>query len=208
MAYMDRRELEGGNIMLQHDGRRFKLYPWKAKYKNTHGQQKEKWALPSREWWTSSADRQGFDVEFEKVELTEEQQGRYEQVRRVDMPEQFRGVCMDYILECEFPEGFFHPLDGIQTKTDISNMIPIELKTDKQQLETDGTDTATITGEIPTDFEKVHVIVNAPPPVYEEINDGEIEIEFTTEDEGFHVIEVTAGNHRGLIVIEGVNTSG
>ena len=100
--------------MLQHDGRRFRLYPWKAKYENTYGQQKEKWALPSKEWWESSAERQGFEVEFEEVELTEKQQERYEQIRRVDMPEQFRGICMDYILEGDFPEGFIHSLREIE----------------------------------------------------------------------------------------------
>ena len=95
--------------------------------------------------------------------------------------------------------------DTRQMMRKITDMMPIDLKTDKQQIETNGTDTAIITGEVPEHIEKAYVLVNSPPPVHEVINDGEIEIEFTTEDEGYHVIEVTAGNHRGLAVIKGVN---
>ena len=90
----------------------------------------------------------------------------------------------------------------------LHNVKPIELVVDKQEITANGNDTATITGEVPERLEKAYVLVNAPPPIYEVVNDGNIEIEFTTEDEGYHVIEVTAGNHRGLIVIKGVNTSG
>ena len=102
--------------MLQHDGKRFRLYPWKAKYKNTHGQQKEKWALPSKEWWRSASERHGFDVEFEEVELTEEQKERYENIRRIDISESFRNMCIDYILEGDFPDGFLHHLREVELK--------------------------------------------------------------------------------------------
>ena len=90
----------------------------------------------------------------------------------------------------------------------LDNMKPIELSVDKQEIKTDGEDTAIITGEVPEHIDKAYVLVNSPPPVHEVINDGEIEIEFTTEDEGYHVIEITAGNHRGLAVIKGVSSSG
>ena len=100
--------------MLQHDGRRFKLYPWKAKYQGKNGNQKEKWALPDKAWWESAAERQGFQVEFEEIELTEEQQERYNQVRSLNIPEQFRTDCINYILDDVFPEGFIHYLRDIE----------------------------------------------------------------------------------------------
>ena len=136
-------------------------------------------------------DEEGTSIyyEYDEVEVV---------LPKMNKPEEY--------IEQNFDDIWFQ--NTTEMAREVKGMIPIKLKTDKQQIETDGTDTATITGEIPTDFEKVHVMVNSPPPVYEEINDGEIEIEFTTEDEGFHVIEVTAGNHWGLIVIEGVSSSG
>jgi len=88
---------------------------------------------------------------------------------------------------------------------EVKEMKPIDLKVDKQEIKTDGEDTSTITGTVPEHIEKAYVLVNSPPPVHEVVNDGQIEIEFTTEDEGYHVIEVTAGNHRGLAVIKGVS---
>ncbi len=191
--------------MLQHDGRRFKLYPWKAKYKNTHGQQKEKWALPSKEWWESTASKHGFEVEFEEIELSEEQQRRYELIRQINAPESFRTDAIDFILDGKLPERLSHPLWQLKADVSIEDMKPIDLTVDKKEIKTDGKDTATITGEVPEHIERAYVLVNSPPPVHEVVNDGEIEIEFTTEDEGYHVIEVTAGNHRGLAVIKGVS---
>ena len=191
--------------MLQHSGRRFRLYPHKAKFTDRHGQQKEKWALPSKEWWQSASQRHGFEVEFEEVTLTEEQQKRYELIRQINAPESFRTDAINFILEGELPERLSHPLWQLKADVSIEDMKPIDLKVDKQEIKTDGEDTATITGEVPENMEKAYVVVNSPPPVYEAINDGEIEIEFTTEDEGYHVIEVTAGNHRGLAVIKGVS---
>ena len=180
-----------------------------VKYKDK-GQEIERYALPSRKWWEDTINKHSHLelIEFIEVEPTEEQQERLEKLNQLRVSEGFTSYCQNYVETGEFPEILNNPLWQLKTDVSIEDMKPIELKTDKQQIETNGTDTATITGEIPTDFEKVHVMVNSPPPVYEEINDGEIEIEFTTEDEGFHVVEVTAGNHRGLVVIEGVSSSG
>ena len=191
--------------MLQHSGRRFRLYPHKAKFTDRHGNQKEKWALPSKEWWESTANKHGFEVEFKEIELSEEQQRRYELIRQIDAPEQFRTDAIDFILEGELPERLSHPLWQLKADVSIEDMKPIDLTVDKQEILTDGQDTATITGEVPERLEKAYVLVNAPPPIYEVVNDGNIEIEFTTEDEGYHVIEVTAGNHRGLVVVKGVS---
>ena len=102
--------------MLQHNGRRFRLYPWKAKFTDKHGQEQEKWALPNKEWWQSVAERHGFEVEFEEVTLMEEQQARYEEIRQIDIPEQFRSHCIDYIMDGDFPDGFVHYLREIELK--------------------------------------------------------------------------------------------
>ena len=91
--------------MLTHNGRRFRLYPWKVKYQDSRGNDKEKWALPSKEWWESTAQRHNFTVDFEEVELTEEQQKRYDQIKERDIPEHFRTICIDYILDGELPGG-------------------------------------------------------------------------------------------------------
>ena len=102
--------------MLTHNGRRFRLYPWKVKYKDNKGNEKKKWALPDKEWWESTANRQGFEVEFEKSELTEEQQRRYENIKNIDIPEHFRTICIDYILNGDFPDGFLHQLREVELK--------------------------------------------------------------------------------------------
>ena len=193
--------------MLQHDGRRFRLYPYKAKFVDRNGNEKVKWALPSKEWWESTASKHGFEVEFEEIELSEEQQRRYELIRQMEAPEGFRTDAIDFILEGTLPERLSHPLWQLKADVSIEDMKPIDLTVDKQEILTDGQDTATITGEVPEHIDKAFVVVNSPPPVYEAINDGEIEIEFTTEDEGYHVIEVTAGNHRGLAVVKGVSAN-
>jgi len=87
--------------MLQYSGSRFRLYPWKAKFER-NGETVARWALPSKEWWESSADRQGFEVEFEEVTLTEEQQERYDKIRRLNIAEGHRSLCIDYILDGGF----------------------------------------------------------------------------------------------------------
>jgi len=90
--------------MLIKDGDCFRLYPWKVRYRQ-HGQEIEQWALPSKEWWTDFADRWEHTeiLEFIEVELTEEQLARFEQVKH-GIPEAFREVCVEYILDGKFPD--------------------------------------------------------------------------------------------------------
>ncbi len=100
--------------MLISKGNRFELYPYKVKYVQ-HGEEKENWALPSKEWWTNFAEKWEHTeiVEFVEVELNEEQLSRYEQINH-GMPEAFRSVCIDYVLIGKFPEGVAHPLIKLQ----------------------------------------------------------------------------------------------
>jgi len=102
--------------MLQHSGRRFRLYPWKAKFTDRHGNEKQKWALPSKEWHQSVSEKQSFDIEFEKVNLTDEQYKRAKEIERIEIPEQFRGMCIDYIMYGDLPDGFLHHLWKIELK--------------------------------------------------------------------------------------------
>lgn len=100
--------------MLIKKGNRFELYPHKVKYIQ-RGEEYEQWALPNKEWWTDFADRWEHTeiIEFVEVELTEEQQARYEQIK-YDIPEAFREACIEYILEGKFPDGIAYPLTKIQ----------------------------------------------------------------------------------------------
>ena len=90
--------------MLIKDGNYFRLYPWKVRYRQ-HGQEIEQWALPSKEWWIDFAAKWEHTeiIEFTEVELNEEQLARYEQVKH-DIPEVFREVCVEYILNGKFPD--------------------------------------------------------------------------------------------------------
>ena len=90
--------------MLIKKGNRFELYPHKVKYIQ-RGEEYEQWALPNKEWWTDFADRWEHTeiIEFVEVELTEEQQARYEQIK-YDIPEAFREACIEYILDGKFPD--------------------------------------------------------------------------------------------------------
>jgi len=100
--------------MLIKDGDCFRLYPWKVRYRQ-HGQEIEQWALPNKEWWVAFAGRWDHTdiLEFIEVELTEEQLARFEQVKH-GIPEAFREVCIEYILDGVFPEGINHPLRQLQ----------------------------------------------------------------------------------------------
>ncbi len=190
--------------MLTRNGNRFEIYPHKVKYVQ-HGEEHEQWALPSVEWWENFAAKHDHTkiIEFSQVSLTEEQLARFEEVAM--LPVGHIDVYENYIMQGEYPVEPGHPLRDIHIRKDINNMKPIELTVDKPEIMANGEDVAVITGELPKEFEKIHVLVNSPPPVNEIVNDGQIEIEFTTEDEGYHVIEVTAGSRRGLVVIKGVS---
>ncbi len=119
--------------MLQHNGRRFRLYPYKAKFNDKQGNPKEKYALPSKEWWESAAQRQGFDVEFEEITLTEEQQERYEQIKDVDVSESQRSICIDYILD-----GDIEPEDEDGNVREMNPNHPLrEVWIDKSQKQQD-----------------------------------------------------------------------
>ncbi len=119
--------------MLQHNGRRFRLHPCLAKFEDSKGNEKEKYALPSKEWWESAAQRQGFDVEFEEITLTEEQLERYEKIKDVDIPEAQRSICIDYIIE-----GEIEPEDEEGTARKMSANHPLrEVWIDESQKQQD-----------------------------------------------------------------------
>lgn len=102
--------------MLIKKGNRFELYPHKVKYIQ-RGEEYEQWALPNKEWWEDFANKWEHTeiVEFTEIELTEEQLARYEQIK-YDIPEAFREICIDYILDGVFPEGINHPLKQLQVQ--------------------------------------------------------------------------------------------
>ena len=82
--------------MLQHSGRRFRLYPHKAKFTDRHGNQKQKWALPSKEWWTTSG-RIGMMKKPMSAETAEV--GKEIGVRRQKTAEILTGVSAVALLE-------------------------------------------------------------------------------------------------------------
>ncbi len=87
---------------------------------------------------------------------------------------------------------------------DVRDYAPLVVSSDKTTIAADGEDTALVTATLPDGVDTAHVLINSPPPVYEVVNDGVLEVEFRTVDAGHHVIEVAAGMRRGLVVIEGV----
>ena len=92
----------------------FKLYPWKVKY-NQHGKEHEQWATPSKEWWMDFAEKWEHTeiIKFTKIELTEEQLYRYEQIKDF-IPDGFTDLCTEYILNGSFPEEIAGPLLKLQ----------------------------------------------------------------------------------------------
>lgn len=195
--------------MLRRVGGKWEFYPHQVRYKKD-GDERVQWALPSQDWWLAVAEKHGNVeiVEFEELEITQEMKSRLEALNEARVGESHLSSAIAFVQDGKLPEDPNHPLWWTKVARDIETVKPIELAVDKAEIKADGKDVAMITGEVPDDVEAVYVIVNSPPPVYEVINDGEIEIEFTTEDEGYHVIEVTAGNRRGLAVVKGVKPSG
>ena len=191
--------------MLYKENGKWKLCSLIVEYEQ-NGEKQERYTA-DQDWWEKTAEKHEHIkiLSFKEASYTEDQHKRLELLNLIRIPESFMADCIEYVKNGVFPERLNSPLWPLKTDINVGEMKPIKLQANKQQIKTDGEDTAIITGELPAEFEKIHVLVNSPPPVYEETNDGEIEIEFTTEDEGFHIIEVTAGNKRGLIVIEGVS---
>ncbi len=101
--------------MLIADGGYLRLYPWRVRYRQ-HGDVIEQWALPSKEWWTDFAAKweHAEILEFVEVELTEEQLERATEIEAILMDEGHRSICIDYILNGNFPEGINHPLRNLQ----------------------------------------------------------------------------------------------
>ena len=92
--------------MLRRISGEWKLYPHKVKYKQ-NGEEKEQYALPSREWWEetcSKHDNLGL-IGFEEIELTQEQQNRLEDIKDLRIGEGHMQTLIDYVLEGVFPEG-------------------------------------------------------------------------------------------------------
>lgn len=117
--------------MLTKKGNSFELYPYKVRY-TQRGEEHEQWALPNKKWWTDFADRWEHTeiLEFIEVELTEEQLARYEQIK-YDIPEAFREICIEYILEGKFPDGIAYPLTKIQLlKKDMERRDDIDVVAD------------------------------------------------------------------------------
>ena len=103
--------------MLRRIGGSFDLYPHKVRYMQ-HGQEYEQWALPDREWWTEFAEKWDHTeiIEFVEVELSEDQEARLDEINQLNIPEEFRSICIEYVLNGKFPHGYNHPLRQIEIK--------------------------------------------------------------------------------------------
>jgi hypothetical protein len=107
--------------MLIRKGSRFQLYPHKVKGIR-FGEEFEQWATPSKEWWIDTASNHDHMevTEFIEIEVTEEMQQRYEEIK--NMPEDFTSVYIDYVLDGTFPKEFpkTHPFMMIKAQKENS----------------------------------------------------------------------------------------
>jgi len=103
--------------MLQRKGSQWELYPHKVKYIQ-HGKEREQWALPDKQWWKDFSDKWDHTeiIEFVDIEVTEEMQKRFEEIR--NMPEDFHHIYFTYVetgeIIDEVPEN--HPFNLIVLK--------------------------------------------------------------------------------------------
>jgi len=88
---------------------------YKVKYKDV-GQELEKYALPSKQWWEKTINNHSHLelIEFIEFEPTQEQEGRLEKLNQLRIPEGFMSYCQNYIENGEFPEGISHVLRGLE----------------------------------------------------------------------------------------------
>ena len=84
------------NVMLVRKNSEWVLYPNRVTYKE-RGEEKEDWALPSREWWETTCEKHDHLelIGFEEIELTDEQLNRFDEIR--DMPNDFVNVYIEYV---------------------------------------------------------------------------------------------------------------
>ena len=114
--------------MLIKNGNQFELYPHKVKYIQ-HGEEKEDWALPSKEWWENFAQEWAHTdiVEFEEITLTQEQLNRLEEVNQLDISEGHLDIVVNYVLNGIFPDNQNHPLETLEIKQLLADLIELQL---------------------------------------------------------------------------------
>ena len=100
--------------MLYYANNEWVLYPHRVVY-TQNGETHEQWALPSKEWWVSFAEKWEHTniIEFVDVALTAEQIKRFEDLPK-EVSEGHREICIDYIINAKFPDGIEHPLRNLQ----------------------------------------------------------------------------------------------
>ena len=106
--------------MIYKENGEWKFCGYKVKYKQGDTE-KEQWALPSKEWWEKTCNKHNKLelIGFEEVELTQEQQERFEEIQDLRLGEGHRQSLIDYVLEGDFPEGN-HPLKNFETERRIT----------------------------------------------------------------------------------------
>lgn len=96
--------------MLKRRGRAWELYPYRVKGLR-YGEEFEQWALPDKEWWEYTEKSHDFLelTGFDEIEVTPDTEKRFEEIK--NMPEDFHGLYIDYVMTGSISEELTLPKD-------------------------------------------------------------------------------------------------
>jgi len=94
--------------------------------------------------------------------------------------------------------------DFKQERVYVEPIKEFKINIDKQAIRANDKDPATITAIIPDGIQKAYVFVNGFPVGEEQVIDNQISIEVSAapQEAGFHKVEVFAGQHQGVFIIQ------
>lgn len=74
--------------------KKYIIYPYKVRYK-LHGELKEDYALPNKDWWTKTCLKHDFleFIEFYEIEITKDMLKRFEEIKNYDLYD----FAVDYV---------------------------------------------------------------------------------------------------------------
>ena len=101
------------------------LCPYRVSY-TQHGEQQEAYT-DNKAWWESFAQQWDHTTiqSFENVNYTAEQLQRYEEIK--NMPEGHAAVCSEYVKTGQFPSEPSHPLEGLEVKELLADLIEMQM---------------------------------------------------------------------------------
>lgn len=107
--------------MIYYDGRKWQPCTWVVTFQD-RGQERTKY-IKDRERYERLEEMHDhiIDMSFEKLEFTDDQNDRLEEIIGAGLPEGFGSIGRKYVETGKFPEGYNHPLEYLKIAKEQSD---------------------------------------------------------------------------------------